>query len=140
MAKELDIICINCGISKKIPNKYSKGPHIFCGHDCQQKYHRKNRLNRWFRGEIDFPGKKSLKHYLLEKQEFGCVICKITEWNGKHITLEIEHIDGNSYNNRPENLALICPNCHSQTETYKGRNKGNGRFKRKQRYQEGKSY
>ena len=58
----------------------------------------------------------------------------------KKIVFELEHKDGNSENNQPENLCLICPNCHSQTDTYKNRNKGNGRFKRRQRYAEGKSY
>jgi 5-methylcytosine-specific restriction endonuclease McrA len=54
--------------------------------------------------------------------------------------MDLEHIDGNSLNNNLENLSLICPNCHSQTATYKGANKGNGRYYRKIRYQEGKSY
>jgi len=66
--------------------------------------------------------------------------CGITEWNGKEIVLELEHIDGNSLNNTEENLSLLCPNCHSQTDTYKGKNKGSGRHYRKVRYQKGKSY
>ena len=49
----------------------------------------------------------------------------------KEINLEIDHTDGNAYNNVPSNLRLICPNCHSQTSTYKNRNKGNGRKLRK---------
>lgn len=43
------------------------------------------------------------------------------------LPLEIDHIDGNSENNSEENLRLICPNCHSLTETYRGANRGNGR-------------
>jgi hypothetical protein len=62
-------------------------------------------------------------------------------WTQKeHEERELEHKDGNSENNDPENLEWICPNCHSQTDTYKGKNFGNGRHKRKLRYQEGKSY
>lgn len=60
--------------------------------------------------------------------------------NGKDIVLELEHKDGNSQNNSKENVCLICPNCHSQTPTYKGKNKGNGRHSRRKRYAEGKSY
>jgi ssDNA-binding Zn-finger/Zn-ribbon topoisomerase 1 len=61
------------------------------------------------------------------------------DWS-KPCTVEIEHKDGNYKNNRPENLTLICPNCHSQTLTYKGRNKGNGRWHRRKRYKEGLSF
>ena len=51
----------------------------------------------------------------------------------------LEHIDGNSENNSLDNLKLLCPNCHSLTPTYKNLNKGNGRFKRMERYNKGKS-
>ena len=61
-------------------------------------------------------------------------------WNKKPIPLEVEHNDGNSDNNLMKNLSLICPNCHAQTPTYKGKNKGHGRYSRRLRYQEGKSY
>ena len=54
--------------------------------------------------------------------------------------LELEHKNGNSNDNSLENVCLVCPNCHSQTPTYKGRNKGNGRYMRRERYRDGKSY
>lgn len=44
-----------------------------------------------------------------------------TEWNGKPITLQLDHINGIHNDNRLKNLRIICPNCHSQTETYSGR-------------------
>jgi hypothetical protein len=59
---------------------------------------------------------------------------------GKPLVVEVEHKDGNSENNAPENVCLLCPNCHSQTDTYKAKNKGKGRHSRRMRYQEGKSY
>ena len=66
---------------------------------------------------------------LIEKYNNKCSICGWCEENTytKSIPLEVEHIDGNPYNNSPENVTLICPNCHSLTKTYKGANKGNGR-------------
>jgi hypothetical protein len=54
--------------------------------------------------------------------EHKCSICNLTEWNGKPISLEIDHIDGCHSNNSYENLRTICPNCHAQTDTYKGKN------------------
>ena len=58
-------------------------------------------------------------------------VCGISEWNGKSLSLEIDHIDGLHTNNNPNNLRIICPNCHSQTDTYKAKNKGNGRASRR---------
>ena len=48
-----------------------------------------------------------------------CEVCGIDKWNGKDITLELHHINGNRYDNRLENLQVLCPNCHSQTDSYK---------------------
>ena len=51
-----------------------------------------------------------------------CEECKITEWNGKAIVMELDHIDGDRTNHSLENLKILCPNCHSQTETFRGKN------------------
>ena len=59
--------------------------------------------------------------------EERCDECGITEWNGKPITLQLEHSNGKNNDNRIENLRFLCPNCHSQTSTYAGRNKINPR-------------
>lgn len=54
--------------------------------------------------------------------------CGLTEWHGKPIPLELHHINGNPNDNRLENLQLLCPNCHSQTDNYCAKNiKGNTR-------------
>lgn len=63
------------------------------------------------------------------------------DWSkNKDVVLEIHHIDGNSDNNVLSNVMLLCPNCHSLTDTYKARNTGKGRASRRQRYREGKSF
>lgn len=50
-----------------------------------------------------------------------CYECELVEWRGKQITIQLEHINGDSSDNRIENLTMLCPNCHSQTSTYCGR-------------------
>ncbi len=56
-------------------------------------------------------------------KENTCEICGISEWNELPISMQLDHIDGNSHNHKLGNLRMICPNCHSQTETYCGKNK-----------------
>lgn len=55
--------------------------------------------------------------------EYKCCSCLNTEWLGKPISLELDHINGINNYNRIENLRVICPNYHSQTPTYRGKNK-----------------
>jgi hypothetical protein len=56
-------------------------------------------------------------------KQHKCECCGITEWNGQPAPIELDHIDGNRYNNTIENLRILCPNCHAQTDTYRGKNK-----------------
>jgi Zn finger protein HypA/HybF involved in hydrogenase expression len=58
-------------------------------------------------------------------KEHKCEVCGLMQWNGKKIPLELHHIDGNRYNNTLENIQILCPNCHSQTDNNSGKNKGN---------------
>lgn len=55
---------------------------------------------------------------------YKCAICGNTgEWLGKRLGLQLDHINGKHFDHRKENLRFLCPNCHSQTETFSGKNK-----------------
>lgn len=123
--------CLQCGVERpynhRISNKY-------CSQTCQHLHKRNQKI------ENGTASSKTLKRYLIDTHGYKCWECGLSEWRNKSITLELEHIDGNSDNNELVNLSILCPNCHSQTSTYKAKNKGNGRHFRRQRYAEGKSF
>lgn len=63
------------------------------------------------------------KRMILRKKllPYVCALCKREpEWEGKSLTLQLDHINGNSTDNRLENVRFLCPNCHSQTENFGG--------------------
>lgn len=114
---------------------------VFCSVVCDARF-------KHFLGYVSWllnltahqPTGQTLYKYLLSLNINKCSICGIKDWNNKKIRFDVDHINGDHTNNRPENLRLICQNCHAQTDTYKGKNRGNGRHFRKLRYQEGKSF
>jgi len=92
------------GINKKGAIKFELCEILDGKHPHFQTFKLKNRL---------------LKSGIIENR---CVICGITEWNDKAINMELDHIDGDRTNHRLDNLRMLCPNCHSQTDTYRAKN------------------
>ena len=69
-------------------------------------------------------GKGLLRRLLAMGRKYECAWCGITEWRGQPLVLHLDHINGINNDHRRENLRFLCPNCHSQTTTFAGRNKG----------------
>lgn len=74
---------------------------------------------------------KFLKRHILREQSNRCSICGNENiWNDKPIVFVLDHIDGNASNNMRKNLRLVCPNCDSQLDTFKSKNKNSARKER----------
>lgn len=104
--------------------------------NCSIKHFGKyiNQKNPYARYELDdilienssYANISRLKKRLVNENrlEYKCAICGLTDWLGKEITLQLDHINGINNDHRIENLRFLCPNCHSQTDTYAGKNIG----------------
>jgi hypothetical protein len=126
--------CLNCCRPTK------RNCHSYCSNKCQADYQYREYVEKWKagfasgnRGIKTLLLSNHLKRYLLEKFGEKCCLCG---WNERHsatgkVPLEVNHIDGNCFNNEEENLQLICPNCHSLTLNFRNLNKGNGREHRR---------
>jgi hypothetical protein len=103
-----------------------KGKPAFRSHYDKEAQAAKSR-QRWLEKYNATPfvelGIENRRRRVFEEQNYCCNKCGISEWQGFKIPLELEHKDGNSTNNVRENLEGLCPNCHSITDTWRGRNK-----------------
>ncbi len=88
----------------------------------QKKVQEANRKREWSKPYEEM-SHTSVRKRLLHERNHTCEECGIgNEHNGKPLSLELDHKDGNSKNNKIENLRILCPNCHSQTPTHRAKN------------------
>ena len=91
----------------------------------KQSYQARYTLDEILIENSSYANISSLKRRLINENrlEYKCAICGLTEWLNKPISLQLDHINGINNDHRITNLRFLCPNCHSQTDTFAGKNK-----------------
>ncbi len=119
--------CLNCG------NAVKTSKAKFCCPQCVNEYKSKQHYAKYKEDNSIAWGIQNMqkyKKYFLEEQNHRCAVCGcIDEWCGKSLMFILDPIDGNADNNNRDNLRLVCPNCDSQLDTFKSKNKNSARAK-----------
>lgn len=120
--------CQNC------EQQISSNNHKFCGHKCHAEFELKLWTKSWLARTLPKDQETSQRTKLALIQLHGnrcqnCGWCEVNPTTGK-IPVQLEHKDGDFQNNHPDNVSLLCPNCHSLTPTFGALNRGNGRWSR----------
>ena len=123
--------CLFC--SKELPIRKNTR-NKYCSNKCQGQHKYQNSVKDWLEGDlVGYSGKAKqvklfVRRYLLETRGTPCSECG---WDKRHpdgsILTEIDHIDGDAENCSPDNLRILCPNCHALTPTFRARNKDSKR-------------
>ncbi len=121
--------CENCG------GEFRKcRGQVCCTQRCHVEMTRRNKIQSWLSGASlgATPGwgiHSYVRDWVIARDGGRCTICGWADINPAtgRSPLNVDHTDGDSTNNRPENLRTLCPNCHSLTPTYGSLNRGRGR-------------
>jgi hypothetical protein len=124
--------CAHCG------NKLCRANTSGLCQQCVIKARREAKIAIWLESGdtgmgVDTTIRGVIREYILESQKHCCAICGTPDtWNNKKLNFVLDHIDGNAADSSPKNVRLICPNCDSQLDTYKSKNKNSARTLRKE--------
>lgn len=125
-SRKLKYYCNKC---KKEISRNNQSSLCF---DCIQDNQYQERVDAWLKaGNLNLVGRPRgyVRKYFYIKQNYKCAICGLPNtWNEKHIEFVLDHINGRANDHSPSNLRLICPNCDSQLDTFKSRNKNSTRI------------
>jgi 5-methylcytosine-specific restriction endonuclease McrA len=108
--------CLNC--EKPTPFGHSKR-NKYCSQTCMHE-HRYNLIKKPLieEGKLNKNSLPLLIKYVSERDGYKCSCCGLVDWLGEKLSLDLDHVDVNNTNNLPNNLRLLCPNCHRQTPTW----------------------
>jgi len=112
-------------------NKITKNEKC-CSRSCSGKLKRQELNEKIKNGQYFYlgSGQNAAKRFVIEERGEACESCKRKKWLGKKIILSLHHVDGDASNNLPDNLQLLCWNCHSMTPNFGGKNKKSTRVNR----------
>lgn len=126
--------CLNCQKVFNFNPANKRGKYCCCR--CNSEHKSKIVVENWLKGSFTggkgFQLSQAVRNYLLNEANHKCTLCgwsKENTYTGK-VPLHIDHINGDPFDHSPENLRVICPNCHSLTATFGSKNKGKGRYSR----------
>ena len=129
MKKSAD--CLHCKSSFEYDTRHSKGK--FCSNQCQQDKRHADYIEGWLEGTITGGSSYNLsahvRRHLLKEANYKCSQCGWGKTNPhtNSIPLEIDHINNDPFDHSPENLQVLCPNCHSLKTIPPSKSKG-GRY------------
>jgi 5-methylcytosine-specific restriction endonuclease McrA len=117
--------CLNCNKDFEFNPCHKTGK--YCSNECNGKHKSLLHKKEWYAGNLKRIERSTARRYIAEDRGYKCEVCGVSEWQNKKLVLHVDHINGDPGNNSPDNLRLICSNCHSQTEFLGAANKGRGR-------------